>query len=192
MIPESTTLTHLRIRSSIERGKLHLTRGQRLNHFFPAFIALLIGLLLPLLMLGDWVVDRRVDSPLSWYGTSLFSAPWLIGGVLLHRHLQKVLTLIKVPTQIALPEARELLVKLADREGWSVQNNRKTYMVFKTHPGFTWNWGEMITVLFHSDEVWINSICDPDSQPAFYSSGRNARNIQLVQEFLSGYRQPFS
>lgn len=182
-------MTALQIQSSVEKRKLQLNRWQRFNHYCSAHAALFIGLALPLITISDWLIDGRIDGVLSGWEIALFSTPWLIGAVLLYWHLIRILELSKVTTRLKVLEIRELLLGLARREGWTIQNNRKTFMVLKTHPGFTWNWGERITVLFHNDEVWVNSICDPDSDPAFYSSGRNKENRRLIHAHLSGNRR---
>ena len=185
-------MTALQIQSSVEKRKLQLNKQQRLNYYLPAHAALLIGLGLPVMTVWDWLIDGRIDGVLSGWEIALFSTPWLIGAVLLYKHPIRILELSKVTTPLKVSEIRELLVDLAHREGWTIQNNRKTFMVLKTHPGFTWNWGERITVLFHNDEVWVNSICDPDSDLAFYSSGRNKQNRKLIHEHLSGNRRILS
>ncbi len=183
-------MTPLQIRSSVENQKLQLKGQQRFNHHFAAHFALLVGLGLPALTVVDWLIDGRIGVVLSGLEIALFSTPWLVGATLLYRHLVRILALSKVTTPLGVSAIRELLVSLARRERWSVQNNRKTFMVLKTNPGFTWNWGERITVLFQGGEVWVNSICDPNSDPAIYSSGRNRRNRQLIHEFLGGNRPP--
>lgn len=182
-------MTATQIRTSIELQMLHLNRSQRLNHYFPAHASLFVGLCLPGLTLMDWVIDRRIDSVLSFSTVVLFSLPWLLAAVLLYRHLDRVLALSKVTTPLGVPEIRKLLVVLARREGWSTQKNSKTSVVMKTDPGFSWNWGEKITILFYNGEVWVISICDPDFESAFYSSGRNKRNRNLVHQSLTGNRR---
>ena len=182
-------MTPVQIKLSIESGKLQLTRQQKFNHYFPAHAALFAGLCLPIFLILDFITDRAIDSPMSFASAALFSLSFLLPATLLYINSVRVLRLTRVDTSLPVGEIRELLVKAASRHGWSVQNNRKTFMVLKTHPGFAWNWGEKITVLFSRGEVWVNSICDPDFNSAFYSSGRNKNNQLMIQQYLSGNRR---
>lgn len=182
-------MTPSQILSSVEKQQLQLNGRQRFNHYSTAHFALFVGLGLPMMILGGWLIDARIDFALSKYEVALFSIPSLIVAALLYRHFARILALSKVNTPLGVSDIRELLIGLAEREGWQVQRNRKSFIVLKTHPGFTRNCGERITVLFHGGEVWVNSICDPDSDPAFYSSGRNRRNRQLIHAYSSGNRQ---
>jgi hypothetical protein len=179
-------MTLAQIRNSIQNQRLELSRGQNFNHYCTAHAAAFIALLLPLIVLVDWLRDGQLDSVLTSLEILLFSAIWLLLAVLLYVHLYRIRALLEVHSPLGITEVRKLLTVLAEREGWSVQNNQKTFMLIKTRPGFSWNWGERITVLFPENGMWVNSICDPDATPAIYSSGRNERNKELVCKCLSG------
>jgi hypothetical protein len=181
-------MTAAQIRNSIQTGRLQLSRTQKLNHYFPAHGCLFAGLMVPGITILDFLRDGSLDSVLSLWQVALFSLPWTILSGLLYWHLSRVLLLSRVETVLSVAEIREVCVRLATLKGWSVQNNRKTFVVMKTHPGFSWNWGEKITVLLYKGNVWVNSICDPDFESAFYSSGRNRENRLLIYRFLTGKR----
>ena len=181
-------MTAAQIRRSVEKQKLQLNRSQRFNHFLVAHGTLFVGLCLPSIIFLNWLIELRFNSVLSVFQVILFSAPWIVASILLYFYQKRVLSLSKVATPLKVSEIRQILSGLAQREGWSVLNSNKAFVVMKTHPGFTWNWGEKITILFYKEEVWVNSICDPDNEPAVYSSGRNKRNRRLIHQFLSGNR----
>ena len=42
------------------------------------------------------------------------------------------------------------------------------------------SWGERITIIKQEDELWFNSICDPNSRPSVTSWGKNRNNLNAL------------
>jgi hypothetical protein len=71
-----------------------------------------------------------------------------------------------------------VLTKTAKELDWYFVAGGENFAVAKRKGGFTTgSWGEQITVLFDNNQIFINSICDPDKWSSIASFGRNKQNV---------------
>ncbi|RWY46025.1 hypothetical protein EPL05_23555 [Mucilaginibacter gilvus] len=91
-----------------------------------------------------------------------------------------------VQTTLSAQQLKEVISEVSKNLKWvPMSSSEKTY-VAKTFPGFfSGSWGEQITVLFHENTVFINSICDPDKRPSVVSWGRNSENENTLADKIN-------
>lgn len=90
-------------------------------------------------------------------------------------------------TNLTRKEINLIIQNVARELDWRVTVNNKNLVRAYTYPSFfSGSWGEMITILFHKDQVMINSICNPKKQTSMSAAGRNRKN---EQRFLKAIRK---
>lgn len=66
---------------------------------------------------------------------------------------------------------------------WTIDKATADTVVAKS--GFSWrSWGEQITIIWRSDKILFNSICDPDNIPSVASLGMNKVNRKTFEQFV--------
>jgi hypothetical protein len=66
---------------------------------------------------------------------------------------------------------------------WSIRNNNKNiFRAVSNNSGFSW--GELVTIKKSKNKLLLNSICDPDERPSFFSFGQNRKNILTFLKHL--------
>jgi hypothetical protein len=66
---------------------------------------------------------------------------------------------------------------------WTIEKATSDTVVAKS--GFSWrSWGEQITIVWRSDKILFNSICDPDNRPSVASWGMNKVNRKTFEQFV--------
>ena len=177
--------------ASIEAGELRLGRWDKFNHYFPVYVLFGISVSMP----GFWLYDQVIGLPkpsvihpgdLTF---NLFIFIPLVLGVLVFRSQKQALRLVSVKTGRERSENRELVRKAAKTLQCSIAVAAENEFVGITNPPFrSGSWGERITVLFEGDEVFVNSICDPDKQTSLVSCGRNGANVRVIVRRLNAGR----
>jgi hypothetical protein len=86
-----------------------------------------------------------------------------------------------VYSTLDIKQLKKVISDVAKDLDWVTISSNKNVYTAKTFPGFfSGSWGEHITVLFHANTVYINSICDPDKKSSIVSFGRNRKNVQTL------------
>jgi len=76
--------------------------------------------------------------------------------------------------------------KTKEELNWTEKKSGKNYFILRTNPGLiSFNWGEEIKIIWNSEKVMINSICDPSSSAAIFSMGRNKQNVMIFKKYLN-------
>lgn len=177
--------------ASIEAGESHLGRWDKFNHYFPVYLLFGISVSMP----GFWLYDQVIGLPKppvihpGDLAFSLIVVLPLIVGIVIYRSQKRALRLVSVKTGREKSENRELVRKAARTLGCDFAVDDEDEFVGITNPPFrSGSWGERITVLFESDEVFVNSICDPDKQTSLVSCGRNRANVRKIVRSLNAGR----
>ena len=78
---------------------------------------------------------------------------------------------------------KEAVYQTSQELKWTIEKTTTLAIVAKS--GFNWkSWGERITIIWCSDKILFNSICDPDRIPSVASYGMNKMNRETFEQFL--------
>jgi ABC-type multidrug transport system fused ATPase/permease subunit len=104
----------------------------------------------------------------------------------LYWYLNRTLRYQLIRTTHSAEENFHAVVSLAHRENWKIKVKRTGFIRAKVG-GFpkTMSWGEQVSVQFDGNDVYVNSICDPDERPSISSYGQNAENVESVVRAVS-------
>lgn len=165
---------------SIETGKLQLSRKDWLTHFGVAGFLFFI----PLMLFSIHLFKFFEGNPFSFRDGEVYLllVPIIIGFLFLllqrGRLKFKVLT-----TTLSQKELTEYIERLCKEWDWKPYFHNKNVFIAKTKRGGG-SWGEQVTILYNGNEVWVNSICDPDKKGSLVSFGRNRQNVQAVADLI--------
>ena len=67
---------------------------------------------------------------------------------------------------------------------WNLHFHNANIFIAKTRMSGG-SWGEQVTILLSGNEVWVNSICDPDKHTSLVSMGRNRENLQAITDLIN-------
>lgn len=101
-----------------------------------------------------------------------------LGGVQFYRNRLKF---TEIYARISRERLDLVIAEVARELKWVPVIVNQKGMIFKTFPPFfSGSWGEQITILFDSERILINSICDPGKRSSIASMGRNTQNINRL------------
>lgn len=183
-------MTDAQVKNSIKDRELKLGRSDRFTHFEIVFWLIFLASIMPALFLYDLIAYGQIKlaAPVST-AIGVFTFIPSILAIIFYSVQKRRLALTEIKTPLTREQLRDLILQLAENKKWEARNNRKTFMIMKTHPSFwSGSWGEQITVLFDDRRVWVNSICDPEQQTSVVSMGRNKNNVATLVSDLSGSR----
>jgi len=81
------------------------------------------------------------------------------------------------------------LIQLFEKKGWTVKQRYHSQLIQATVPGFPKSWGELVTVRFLGNDLYVNSICDPAKYPSVTAYGHNRNNILTIVKAVDGSNQ---
>lgn len=166
---------------SLQTNKLTLTFWDKVSHF--GIVGFLI--FIPLMFIFFHLKDAINGTPKSLKDGEIYFLiiPTLLG-LLFYKLQSDRLKFKEVHTTLSRKELADIIEKVGTELKWYPQEISDDIVVAKTHPSFfSGSWGEQITILFDTNKVLVNSICDPDKKSSVVSMGRNKKNInKLVEE----------
>jgi len=173
-------MTQEQYNKSIETGELQLNCKDMLTHFG------VVGFLffMPLMLLSIHLFQYFKGNPSSLRGDEFYILiiPIIIG--FLFFLLQKSRLKLKVLTAtLSQKELTSYIEQLCQEWDWKPYFHNKNIFIAKTKMGGG-SWGEQVTILFNGNQVWVNSICDPDKKGSLVSFGRNRENVQAVVDLI--------
>lgn len=153
-----------------------------IGHLFVHYSFSLLILLTPILNLisilkiwmGNYTGRRTLDDYI------IDSVPFLLVGLLFIGWQYNKLKFKRIMIEHTDKDYQHAIGKTIADLKWRVDKNREGY--FRAHRVgdglFTLGyWGEMITIIRDGNNVFINSISDPNQSPTFSSFGYNRRNV---------------
>ncbi len=173
-------MTQEEYNKSIETGELQLNCKDWLTHFG------VVGFLffMPLMLLSIHLFKFFEGNPFSFRDGEFYIliVPIIIG--FLFFILQRSRLKFKVLTvRLSQKELTAYIEQLCKEWDWKPYFHNKNIFIAKTKMGGG-SWGELVTILFNGNEVWINSICDPDKHGSIVSMGRNRENVKAVTDLI--------
>lgn len=90
----------------------------------------------------------------------------------------------EVFTILSRQQLTDIIEKVGTELKWFPEQINEDLVIARTHPSFfSGSWGEQVTILFDSNRILINSICDPEKRISIVSMGRNKKNVnRLIEE----------
>lgn len=164
---------------SLETGTLQISTRDKLSHFgiviflgiMPSgllmfhFIAYLQGLVMPFKDGEIWLIIVPLLLAIAFYITQRDRLRFRV-----------------VTTPLKWNELMILIGQVGIELKWIRVSSSKRVYVARTNPGFfSGSWGEQITILFDTDRILVNSICDLKKRSSITSMGRNRENVGALQ-----------
>lgn len=81
------------------------------------------------------------------------------------------------------------LIQLFEKNGWPVKQRHQSQLIQTTVTDFPKSWGELVTVRFSGNDLYVNSICDPAKYPSVTAYGHNRNNILTIVKAVDGSNQ---
>lgn len=175
-------MTQHQIQRMKETETLELTKGQTFWHYS----IVLFLLIMPVLTTVDvfkYYVTHTYSAARPIEDLILTGFIWILPAIaffIIQRRRLKFKTFnILVDKDIF----REAIKQTAKELEWTIEQAASDTFVAKS--GFSWrSWGEQITIIWFSDKILFNSICDPDNRPSVASFGMNRVNRKTFEQFL--------
>lgn len=166
------------IQRSITTGRLRLSLQQKLTHFLPVSI----GVIMPIVGLfiifqsyfNNKAIPQRILNPWIWIISIALAVSiyWL---------QYKRLRLKTVETSLNPDEVLSIFTNAVEQLKWKIVINNKKVIIAKVNNGWlTGSWGEQVTIILDENKIYLNSICDPDKRSSLISFGNNKKNITKV------------
>jgi|APTNR8051073442_1049403.scaffolds.fasta_scaffold00005_140 hypothetical protein len=159
-----------------ERKKIEL-KGEHLFTHYAFLVLLLISPILNLfyiveILTGTYDGKRTLEEHLT---TSL---PFLILAILFYLRQRQRLNYKEFKIDHSDEEIQDALTLTADQLNWTIQINKKGYIKAHRDGGSIDWWGEMITIKYDNNFIFINSISDPNAKPTVSSFGWDKKNVR--------------
>ncbi|MNE69185.1 hypothetical protein D3C80_1648940 [compost metagenome] len=105
-------------------------------------------------------------------------------GLLFYKLQLDKLNFKELHTTLSRQQLAVIIEKIGIELKWHPIEMSDDIFIAKTYPSFfSGSWGEQITIMFDTNRVLVNSICDPDKRSSITSMGRNKKNVnRLIQE----------
>jgi hypothetical protein len=81
------------------------------------------------------------------------------------------------------------VLQLFEKKGWTIKQRHHSQFVQAAVPGYPKSWGELVTVRFLGNDLYVNSICDPAKYPSVTAYGNNRINVLTIVRAAAGSNQ---
>ena len=167
-------MTREQIELAFKTKRLQLSSHERFSHYAPVvFLSILPLVFIIIFALGkiNGKTSEKEDELIAYLLVTV------IGFLIFYWFQYSKLRFKTVQKRIDKQKLLEVYDLVSEQLKWETLSKGENYIVAVTHPHFTsGSWGERITVVFNTDQIMINSICDPHKKSSFISAGRNQRN----------------
>ena len=160
---------------SLQTSKLQLTFWDKVSHFGIVGFLLFIPLLFVFFDLKGLL--NRTPKPIR-EGEIYFLIVSTLLAILFYKLQSDRLKFKEVFTTLSKQQLTDIIEKVGEELKWYPEQINENIVIAKTHPSFfSGSWGEQVTILFDTDRVLVNSICDPDKRSSLTSYRNNTKNI---------------
>ncbi len=176
------------LNASIASGRLQLSLEQKITHYSPVIIGLIIPMIDLFIIFKNYfnneTILKQTLNPLLWFISILYV-------VLIYLLQHKRLKLKTIESSLDNEDSLMVIREAVENLNWKTIINNKRAIIAKVNNGLlTGSWGEQVIIIFDSNKMYINSICDPNKRPSLASFGNNRKNITtLVQEIKKTARE---
>lgn len=180
-------MTEQQVDHSLQTNKLRLNFWDNVSHY--SIVGFLSLIPLTVVFFHLRYLLNSTPKPIGKVEIHFIIIPILLA--LLHYKLQSDrLKFKEVFTTLSRQQLHAIIEKVGNELKWHPQEINKNLIIAKTHPSFfSGSWGEQITIIFDTNRVLVNSICDPDKTSSVVSMGRNKKNEnKLIKEIETASR----
>ncbi|HMG88802.1 MAG TPA: hypothetical protein VK589_02045 [Chryseolinea sp.] len=167
-----------------EDGRLKLTFSQTIDHYFiVVFLLIVPGLTVH--NIYKIYVTHTYEGVRSAGELLATSVPFFILAIAFIFIQKNGLKFQVIKTRYTDEEFQEAVKRTIADLKWQVEHNEKDF--FRAYRRWDWaaSWGEMITIVKEKDQLFINSICDPNKPSSVTSWGWNKKNIEVFRNNLT-------
>ncbi|MBX2930574.1 MAG: hypothetical protein KF781_01365 [Chitinophagaceae bacterium] len=174
-------MTEQQVKYSLQTNKLQLNFWDKVSHFGIVVFLLFIPLLFVFFHIKDSL--NGAPKPIKEGEIYFLIVPTLLA-ILFYKLQSDRLKFKEVITTLPRQHLNTIIEKVSAELKWYPEEINKNVIIAKTHPSFfSGSWGEQITIIFDTNRVLVNSICDPDKKSSIVSMGRNKKNEnKLIKE----------
>lgn len=173
-------MTHKQFIESVEKKELKLAFGEKATHYGIVFFLLFMLVAYIFKQVRDYLNREMYISPSDVF---LFIILPLLLCILYYFIQKQKLKFIIIDTSLTFAEVSDIFVDVATERGWELEQHTSNILIAKTPYG-SGSWGEQVTLLLYKDQLFLNSICDPEKFSSVVSNGRNKKNQILLLEKL--------
>lgn len=171
-------MTKRQIEFSLLTKKLQLNFWDKFSHFGIVFFLLFIPFLTVFFHLKDLLNGK--PKPIR-EGEVYFIIISTLLAIIFYKLQSDKLKFKEVFTTLNKQQLTGIIEEVGEKLKWYPEKISENLIIAKTHPSFfTGSWGEKITILFDTNRILVNSICDPDKNSSVVSMGRNKKNINTL------------
>ena len=172
---------------SLQTKRLGLSFWGKVSHFGIVGFMFFIPLMFVFLHLKDAL--NGTPKPTQAGEAYFLIIPTLLA-IVFYKLQSDRLKFTEIHTTLPRQQLNDIIEKVGSDLKWSPDEINDEFIIVKTHPSFlSGSWGEQITILFDTNRVLVNSICDPDNISSVVSMGRNKKNEnRLIEEIQNASR----
>lgn len=171
-------MTEQQIEFSLQTNKLHLKFWDKISHFGIVGFLLFIPLIFVFFHLKDSL--NGTPKPIR-EGEIYFIIIPIVLAIVFYKLQSDRLKFKEVSTNLSRQQLTDIIEKVGNKLKWYPEEINENLIIAKTHPSFfSGSWGEQITIIFDTNRVLVNSICDPDKKSSVVSMGRNKKNVNTL------------
>lgn len=179
-------MTPQQFKKSIKKQELQLNFWEKLTHY--AIVPFLLSI--PFFFIFNqlrhyWKNEMYVlDSDVF-----LFIVLPILLSILYYFIQKQKLKLIVIDTALTTNEVATIFNEVASEQGWQISQHTSNIFVAHTPQSFrSGSWGEQVTLLVFKNQIFLNSICDPEKKPSVVSNGKNKKNqLLLLNKLRKGF-----
>lgn len=167
-------MTPKEINQSIESRKVHLTKGEKIEHWMN-----FLSLLIPLSFLGFITIYEPItNGEIPTFGIIVIIAFFVL---LHHKLVSPKLDVYK--SELTEEQFKQANQAAATLNEWVILSNRGDY--FSAIKGTNSQWeGIKITAILKNGKLYLNSMVNPSTQSNPFTFGLNKKNkFQLIQQY---------
>jgi len=175
-------MTTEQLDKSFETGRLQLSTRDKFSHFGIVFFLCIAPSVLLTLHLTAYL--QGLDASFKDGEIGFILVPPFLA-VIFYMIQRERLRFRLITTSLKWDELMKLIKQIEKELNWIRVSSNKRIYIARTNPGFfSGSWGEQITILFDTDRILINSICDPKQRLSITSMGRNRENVNALQDAI--------
>lgn len=163
---------------SIETGELQLGFWEKITHF--SIVGFMLFIPSGIIFIHLFKFFSGESSPFQIGEIPIILVPLILAFIFYWTQKQRLKFRI-VKSKLNKNQLNEIVLEVAKSLEWKFISKSANAYIAITKPGFfSGSWGEQITILFHENCVYVNSICDPNEKTSVVSWGRNKDNEQTL------------
>ena len=166
----------IRVDNILTDNRLNLTGKEKLTHYKIVFLS---GISSILIIVSYFINESNTNGRRDLL---LFGVAMLMVGIFDYFNQKRKLRFEQIKTFLTRGELDEIISKTCMKLDWLKQIETDEIFIAKTEPSYlSGSWGERITIIFGTDELLINSICDPTKSSSITSFGRNRKHVDEIK-----------